>query len=84
MGITDEEVRAWAEAQGGDWSDWEWISVKRNGTEVKLPLGTLRASLGWMSRVQDVDALTGFLLRRYRDREDDGEVPPGRRALEKC
>lgn len=84
VGVADSEVMAWAAAQGGDWGGWEWIPVRRNGTAVRLPLGTLRASLGWMSRVQDVDALAGFLLRRYRDRVDDGEAPPGWGGPGKC
>lgn len=75
LGLKDEEVAALAESKHDDFSDWEWIRVERGGQEVTLPLGTIRVSLGWMSRVQDVDALVGFLLRNYRDRTDDALAP---------
>lgn len=50
---------------------WEWIEVERNGTVVKKPLGSIRASLGSMSRLVDVDALASFLLANYKDVETD-------------
>jgi molybdenum cofactor sulfurtransferase len=70
VGVLDEEVRTFAESKKGNFSDWEWIEVERNGTTVTLPLGTLRVSLGWMSRVRDVDALAEFLEDQYRDRSE--------------
>lgn len=72
VGVTDEEVRDKAmSVKDGDYSDWEWIYVVRDGKIVKRPLGSIRVSLGWMSRQADIDALTSFLLSTYRDREDD-------------
>ncbi|KAL7534933.1 hypothetical protein ACHAWF_005001 [Thalassiosira exigua] len=50
---------------------WEWISVERNGVMVKKPLGSIRVSLGSMSRVVDVDALANFILANYKDVEAD-------------
>lgn len=38
---------------------------------VKLPLGSLRASLGYMSRFEDAYALVSFLRRHYTDRAVD-------------
>lgn len=34
----------------------------------KVPLGSVRASLGWMSTFEDCYALVEFIQRRYRDR----------------
>ena len=48
------------------------------GRTATLPLGALRASLGYMSRRQDVDALTQFLQRTYADRVDDHNPAPER------
>jgi len=50
---------------------WEWIEVERNGAMVKKPLGSIRASLGSMSRPADVKALARFLLANYKDVETD-------------
>ena len=36
-----------------------------------LPLGALRASLGWLSRARDVDALVDFLAETYIDKTND-------------
>jgi molybdenum cofactor sulfurtransferase len=72
VGVTDEEVRDKAmKVKDGDYSDWEWIYVVRDGEIVKRPLGSIRVSLGWMSRQVDIDALTSFLESTYKDREDD-------------
>ena len=54
----------------------------------KLPLGSLRASLGYMSRFEDAWALVDFLRRTYTDAADDDaaaarvavQLPPGLRA----
>ena len=49
VGVTDEEVRDKAMTiPDGDYSDWEWIYVVRDGEIVKRPLGSIRVSLGWM------------------------------------
>lgn len=72
VGVADEEVKAYAESKHGEYTDWEWITVKRDGRDVVLPLGSIRVSLGWMSRVADVDALVEFLANQYKDRMDDG------------
>lgn len=40
----------------------------------KLPLGSLRASIGYMSRFEDVHALVEFIRRNYTDRADDAAV----------
>lgn len=40
----------------------------------KLPLGSLRASIGYMSRFEDVHALVDFIRRHYTDRADDAAV----------
>ena len=71
LGVRDEEVRDLAFKMHDNYTNWEWIKVERNGRTVKLPLGTLRVSLGWMSRINDVDALIGFLMRNFRDRKED-------------
>jgi len=71
VGVKDEEVREHAIAADGDYSNWEWITVKRNGTLVTLPLGSIRVSLGWMSRIADIDAFASFLEERYKDTEID-------------
>lgn len=71
VGVHDEEVRDLAFKMHNNYTDWEWIEVEREGRIVKRPLGTLRVSLGWMSRIEDVDALIGFLMRNFRDRHED-------------
>ena len=70
-GVTDEEVRDLAIERDGDYSNWEWIDVVRNGTTVRLPLGSIRVSLGWMSREADIDALVKFLNAKYKDSYED-------------
>lgn len=60
-------------------STWEWATVKRPGPDgrprsVRLPLGSLRASLGSMSRFEDAYALATFLERHYTDASSDAEV----------
>ncbi|KAL4427707.1 hypothetical protein ABPG75_001796 [Micractinium tetrahymenae] len=91
LGVRDEEVRDAAELAHGNFSDWEWVWVKRRAEEagavphggtaplpgrphtrlVKLPLGSLRASLGYMARYEDGKALVDFLRAHYRDRTRD-------------
>lgn len=41
------------------------------GRLVKLPLGSLRASFGYMSRFEDAWALLSFLRQHYTDRTAD-------------
>lgn len=71
VGVRDTEVRDKAIAADGDYRNWEWITVERNGTLVTLPLGSIRVSLGWMSRIADIEALATFLETRYKDTEID-------------
>jgi molybdenum cofactor sulfurtransferase len=71
VGVTDEEVRAKAMAADGNYAGWEWIEVERDGKLVRLPLGSIRVSLGWMSRQSDIDSLVDFLMSTYRDVEVD-------------
>ena len=71
VGVTDEEVRDKAIKAQGDYRNWEWIYVERGGEIVKRPLGSIRVSLGWMSRQADIDALVDFLTKTYRDVEED-------------
>ncbi|PSC72351.1 Molybdenum cofactor sulfurase isoform B [Micractinium conductrix] len=101
LGVTDEEVRAAADAAHGNFSDWEWVWAPRpepaagsadsgagggggsdvvpdGGTSgngdarrVRLPLGSLRASLGWMARFEDAWALVKFIQAHWTDRADD-------------
>ncbi|GAB4818580.1 hypothetical protein N2152v2_005626 [Parachlorella kessleri] len=67
-GVRDEEVRQLAEQKEGHFENWEWIWVHRNKL-TKLPLGSLRVSLGMMSRWEDAHALVGFIKGRYTDVE---------------
>lgn len=79
LGLRDEEIRGLAEAKHHNWTNWEWIQVARPSpsdpsktVDVTLPLGALRASLGAMSRYEDVEALAEYLERHYVDRAADG------------
>lgn len=87
--MRDEEVRAAAQQAHGNFSNWEWVWVRRDtvdvpaaGTKtgpggeklVRLPLGSLRVSLGYMSRFEDVYALAAFLRRHYTDKTSDDQV----------
>ncbi|KAK2076602.1 hypothetical protein QBZ16_005362 [Prototheca wickerhamii] len=79
LGLRDEEIRRLAEAKHHNWTNWEWIQVTRPSpsdpaktVDVTLPLGALRASLGAMSRYEDVEALAEYLERHYVDRAPDG------------
>ena len=65
--VTEAEVRDKATRANGDYEGWEYV---QRGSE-KLPLGALRASLGWLSRARDVDALVDFLAATYIDATDD-------------
>jgi molybdenum cofactor sulfurtransferase len=71
VGVTDKEVRLKAIKAEGNYKNWEWIHVMRDGELVKRPLGSIRVSLGWMSRQADIDALVDFLRETYRDVEED-------------
>ena len=80
LGISDWEVRDLAERRAregaSDWEElWEWIEVERvvEGVkrEVRLPLGALRASLGFMSRWEDVQALVEFVNLTFRDQHEE-------------
>lgn len=80
LGILDSEVRDLAEKRAkeapADWEDkWEWIDVEREvegvRREVRLPLGSLRASLGYMSRWEDAHSLVDFINTTYRDQQVD-------------
>lgn len=66
-GVQDEEVKALAKRVHGDYADWEWIDVERDEKKVTLPLGSIRVSLGWVSRISDIDALVEFLNSTYKD-----------------
>ena len=79
VGVKDTEVRDKAIAADGDYRDWQWITVERNGTLVTLPLGSIRVSLGWMSRIADIEAFSNFLEARYKDTEIDPQ-PKTKRA----
>lgn len=79
MGLTDEEVRAAAAQAHGNFSDWEWATVQRRGPDgtlrqARLPLGSLRASFGSLSRFEDAHALAAFLERHYVDASSDAEA----------
>ncbi len=80
QGIEDWEIRSHAVKQASatpndeSWQEaWEFITVNRTDPasgetrEQRLPLGTVRASLGWLSRWQDVRTLTDHLGALYRD-----------------
>lgn len=67
--VTEREVRDKATKAKGDYTDWQYVE---RGAE-RLPLGALRASLGWLSRAEDVDALVDFLARTYIDTAEDIE-----------
>ena len=80
LGIHDWEVRDLAERleREGDpgWEEkWEWIDVERlvGGVKrkVRLPLGALRASLGFMSRWEDADDLTNLIDSAFRDENEE-------------
>lgn len=69
--MRDREVRRLALDRRGNFTDWEWTPEGR-------PLGSLRASLGYMSRRKDVHALVAFLRLTYVDRSDDHNPEPER------
>lgn len=69
-GVTEEEVRDKAIRANGAYKGWE-IIVRG---EEHVPLGSLRVSLGWLSRQVDVDAIVSFLARTYLDQEQDVKV----------
>ena len=71
-GVSEDEVRDKATRAKGDYQGWELIV--RN--DRLIPLGSLRASLGWLSRAVDVDALVDFLGKHYIDRVEDLEPRP--------
>ncbi|GAB4820182.1 hypothetical protein N2152v2_007228 [Parachlorella kessleri] len=73
-GVTEEEVQQLALRKGGDFSEWEWIDVERGGRTERRPLGSIRASLGMMTRFEDAHALVDFIGRTYVDSTDTGEV----------
>ncbi|KAL6774590.1 hypothetical protein ACKKBG_A25570 [Auxenochlorella protothecoides x Auxenochlorella symbiontica] len=78
LGVRDEEVADFAATKHDNWTDWEWITVTRGvgpggaPEQVVLPLGSIRASLGALSRWEDVDALARFLEAKYVDRPEGG------------
>eukprot|EP00890_Picochlorum_soloecismus_P005965 jgi/Picsp_1/636/NSC_00632-R1_molybdenum cofactor sulfurase len=74
-GVRDEEIRDLA-LSVGDYKNWEYINVERNGSQQTLPMGSIRVSLGWMSRKDDIDALVNFLETTYRDKDADPVLEP--------
>lgn len=82
VGVTDEEVREKAIRADGDYRNWEWIYVIRDGELVRRPLGSIRVSLGWMSRQADIDALADFLVETYRDVEEDPQPKEGSQSMD--
>lgn len=68
-GVRDEEVMALAAKANGDFSDWQWATVERENGTLRLPLGSVRLSLGFMSRWEDAQAVVEVLARLYRDRK---------------
>uniref|UniRef100_A0A1D2AGZ8 Molybdenum cofactor sulfurase n=2 Tax=Auxenochlorella protothecoides TaxID=3075 RepID=A0A1D2AGZ8_AUXPR len=78
LGVRDGEVADFAATKHDNWTDWEWITVTRGvepggaPEQVVLPLGSIRASLGALSRWEDVDALARFLEAKYVDRPEGG------------
>ncbi len=62
--------------KGGDFSEWEWIDVERGGRTERRPLGSIRASLGMMTRFEDAHALVDFIGRTYVDSTDTGDEQP--------
>jgi molybdenum cofactor sulfurtransferase len=74
VGVTEQEVRDKANLAAGNYTGWEWIEVERNGQLQRKPLGSVRVSLGWLSRQADVDSLVEFLRVTYLDRTEDLQV----------
>ncbi|PRW20464.1 Molybdenum cofactor sulfurase [Chlorella sorokiniana] len=101
LGVRDEEVQTAAQLAQGNFSEWEWVWVRRKVDTphaiptaeeaaahagsvvanegkhhqlVKLPLGSLRLSFGYMSRFEDAWALLNWLKQHYTDRTVDDYV----------
>jgi molybdenum cofactor sulfurtransferase len=85
--LTDAEIKAAAEDQlldsKGLYNGQSLVSVpvKRGGKTVNVPLGAIRASLGWLSRAADADALVNFIKAAYKDRTDDSAAILDREKL---
>ena len=52
-------------------AEWEWVDVVRGGQRERHPLGSVRSSLGWLSRFEDAYALWTFIQKTYTDRWDN-------------
>ena len=74
-GVRDEEIRDLAMSVD-NYKNWEYINVERNGSPQTLPMGSIRVSLGWMSRKADIDALVNFLETTYKDKDADPVLEP--------
>jgi molybdenum cofactor sulfurtransferase len=74
-GVRDEEIRDLAMSVD-NYKNWEYINVERNGSQQTLPMGSIRVSLGWMSRKADIDALVTFLEATYKDKDSDPVLEP--------
>lgn len=67
-----------------------WLSAALPARRlVRVPLGSVRFSLGMMSRFEDAKAAVDFLAATFTDREDDssgGQPPPPfyQPGLERC
>ncbi len=73
-----------------EWEEaWEWLTVTRpdptspNHTlTLRIPTGSVRASLGWGSRFEDAHALVSFIHKHYSGRHSNASSMESLRLYE--
>ncbi|KAI8471501.1 MAG: pyridoxal phosphate-dependent transferase [Monoraphidium minutum] len=66
LGVQESEVAALAGSKEGCHDDVEYTTVC-----VDVPLGSVRASLGYLSTWEDCHALVSFIEKHYKDKSED-------------
>eukprot|EP01024_Parvocaulis_polyphysoides_P052965 TRINITY_DN5262_c1_g1_i1.p4 TRINITY_DN5262_c1_g1~~TRINITY_DN5262_c1_g1_i1.p4 ORF type:complete len:119 (-),score=20.96 TRINITY_DN5262_c1_g1_i1:251-607(-) len=80
LGVDEHEIQKLAEVKQGCQDDVEFVEVEKaqEGDEVqdgckkqiiKVPLGSVRTSLGYMSTFEDCEEFARFVQNNYLDRE---------------